>query len=221
MTGYAVGGGCGLLAAFYGHKEVAKAGIHDKLHVTTPTQRVLPDLEILSRDLVVTLALQEEHRLFERLRHFLRVIGVQVKPVGSRDVERQVGRGGRRQAARIFDQLHLFFDDRELLLPHHRIWHTQRKHIGHLIQDHILKRPRRTCQDDQATNLRVGRGYAWSQVAAQAMSQHKDLGHSLGGYLAPRIASADPQKTEEHTSELQSRGHLVCRLLLEKKKKKN
>src|SRR5690625_2295675 len=27
-----------------------------------------------------------------------------------------------------------------------------------------------------------------------------------------------PQRSEEHTSELQSRGHLVCRLLLEKKK---
>src|SRR5437660_2708874 len=29
-----------------------------------------------------------------------------------------------------------------------------------------------------------------------------------------------PPRSEEHTSELQSRGHLVCRLLLEKKKKK-
>src|SRR5437660_3344943 len=28
-------------------------------------------------------------------------------------------------------------------------------------------------------------------------------------------------RSEEHTSELQSRGHLVCRLLLEKKKKDN
>src|SRR5690625_5572895 len=28
-------------------------------------------------------------------------------------------------------------------------------------------------------------------------------------------------RSEEHTSELQSRGHLVCRLLLEKKKKIN
>src|SRR5437870_6551817 len=28
-------------------------------------------------------------------------------------------------------------------------------------------------------------------------------------------------RSEEHTSELQSRGHLVCRLLLEKKKQKN
>src|SRR5439155_26117355 len=34
--------------------------------------------------------------------------------------------------------------------------------------------------------------------------------------------SGPPRKlrSEEHTSELQSRGHLVCRLLLEKKKKK-
>src|SRR5207253_11363470 len=29
------------------------------------------------------------------------------------------------------------------------------------------------------------------------------------------------ERSEEHTSELQSRGHLVCRLLLEKKKKKS
>src|SRR5690625_6890531 len=28
-------------------------------------------------------------------------------------------------------------------------------------------------------------------------------------------------RSEEHTSELQSRGHLVCRLLLEKKKQQN
>src|SRR2546422_2812681 len=31
----------------------------------------------------------------------------------------------------------------------------------------------------------------------------------------------DVNRSEEHTSELQSRLHLVCRLLLEKKKKKN
>src|SRR5207253_5624329 len=37
-----------------------------------------------------------------------------------------------------------------------------------------------------------------------------------------RISRRDrrPQRSEEHTSELQSRGHLVCRLLLEKKKRK-
>src|SRR5687768_17670492 len=31
-------------------------------------------------------------------------------------------------------------------------------------------------------------------------------------------AASDPGRSEEHTSELQSRLHLVCRLLLEKKK---
>src|SRR5439155_5943824 len=32
-------------------------------------------------------------------------------------------------------------------------------------------------------------------------------------------SAATRRRSEEHTSELQSRGHLVCRLLLEKKKK--
>src|SRR5690554_7764161 len=36
----------------------------------------------------------------------------------------------------------------------------------------------------------------------------------------PPSASGDGTRSEEHTSELQSRPHLVCRLLLEKKKKK-
>src|SRR2546430_15362398 len=34
-------------------------------------------------------------------------------------------------------------------------------------------------------------------------------------------ASRPPRRPEEHTSELQSQSNLVCRLLLEKKKKKN
>src|SRR5687768_18008904 len=34
------------------------------------------------------------------------------------------------------------------------------------------------------------------------------------------VAPHDIERSEEHTSELQSRLHLVCRLLLEKKKKK-
>src|SRR5258707_7312887 len=45
-----------------------------------------------------------------------------------------------------------------------------------------------------------------------------------GGRLAPsrRVVSVPgvpPHRSEEHTSELQSRQYLVCRLLLEKKKK--
>src|SRR2546429_3934904 len=39
--------------------------------------------------------------------------------------------------------------------------------------------------------------------------------------LPPSAADARPCRSEEHTSELQSRLHLVCRLLLEKKKKYN
>src|SRR2546422_7736226 len=50
-------------------------------------------------------------------------------------------------------------------------------------------------------------------------------GHDLGGEGGEgREPAAEPgdhqQRSEEHTSELQSRLHLVCRLLLEKKKKK-
>src|SRR5438876_3326832 len=36
-----------------------------------------------------------------------------------------------------------------------------------------------------------------------------------------RCAACTPPRSEEHTSELQSPVHLVCRLLLEKKKKTN
>src|SRR5690625_7011722 len=48
---------------------------------------------------------------------------------------------------------------------------------------------------------------------------------NLGEYKATAhrrikiIVGFRTQRSEEHTSELQSRGHLVCRLLLEKKKK--
>src|SRR5437870_9036551 len=38
--------------------------------------------------------------------------------------------------------------------------------------------------------------------------------------LRDRVQVQPRLRSEEHTSELQSRGHLVCRLLLEKKKKK-
>src|SRR2546430_13399223 len=41
-----------------------------------------------------------------------------------------------------------------------------------------------------------------------------DVGHQDGQWLA------DIDRSEEHTSELQSQSNLVCRLLLEKKKKK-
>src|SRR6266550_3649934 len=42
------------------------------------------------------------------------------------------------------------------------------------------------------------------------------LRHRTGA--GPRRRRCPPRRSEEHTSELQSRLHLVCRLLLEKKK---
>src|SRR2546425_2625733 len=40
-----------------------------------------------------------------------------------------------------------------------------------------------------------------------------------GTKRAPRLAPRRKERSEEHTSELQSLAYLVCRLLLEKKKK--
>src|SRR2546422_4497644 len=41
-----------------------------------------------------------------------------------------------------------------------------------------------------------------------------------GARRVSKLRDHRPARSEEHTSELQSRLHLVCRLLLEKKKKK-
>src|SRR5439155_10265617 len=48
----------------------------------------------------------------------------------------------------------------------------------------------------------------------EALAAEAHLGQRPVEHLARRT---DERRSEEHTSELQSRGHLVCRLLLEKK----
>src|SRR5689334_23862722 len=54
----------------------------------------------------------------------------------------------------------------------------------------------------------------WTRVSSHIV-------HPREGPHPPRAArAASPSRSEEHTSELQSQFHLVCRLLLEKKKKK-
>src|SRR5439155_19691090 len=68
-----------------------------------------------------------------------------------------------------------------------------------------------------------------SPRAARADAAHDGLGRDggvrsqrrrlHGGTRADRSRHRRILRSEEHTSELQSRGHLVCRLLLEKKKK--
>src|SRR2546430_7440575 len=48
--------------------------------------------------------------------------------------------------------------------------------------------------------------------------QEYDIRHSIGAKL--RAHGARQVRSEEHTSELQSQSNLVCRLLLEKKKRR-
>src|SRR6266508_6371855 len=56
----------------------------------------------------------------------------------------------------------------------------------------------------------------WRAVATLSPTTAR---RSISGWQPMRIALRSRTRSEEHTSELQSRGHLVCRLLLEKKKK--
>src|SRR5690625_6253034 len=57
----------------------------------------------------------------------------------------------------------------------------------------------------------------FADVLALANTLPGPINTKLAGYIGWRIAGWRG-RSEEHTSELQSRGHLVCRLLLEKKK---
>src|SRR5690625_2365903 len=59
----------------------------------------------------------------------------------------------------------------------------------------------------------------------ETVKEHKQQGDYDDAIFKAVIDEVKDRKksprSEEHTSELQSRGHLVCRLLLEKKKKKH
>src|SRR5687768_17884296 len=67
-------------------------------------------------------------------------------------------------------------------------------------------------------------GRAGGEAGAYGHGGAIGAGGRLGACgLRPTIGGGQPvcQRSEEHTSELQSRLHLVCRLLLEKKKKES
>src|SRR5262245_63333817 len=61
---------------------------------------------------------------------------------------------------------------------------------------------------------------AGTRIAAQVIEVRGFLQLALGplGDLLQRVFDRSTRRSEEHTSELQSLRHLVCRLLLEKKK---
>src|SRR2546425_5097765 len=56
--------------------------------------------------------------------------------------------------------------------------------------------------------------------AGESYPTASDIGRR-GLYLPSSTGLTDDERSEEHTSELQSLAYLVCRLLLEKKKNKN
>src|SRR5690625_6793436 len=62
--------------------------------------------------------------------------------------------------------------------------------------------------------------YCTGRSTAQAPSDYGRSETVEGTAQLITDAGGTAHRSEEHTSELQSRGHLVCRLLLEKKKKK-
>src|SRR2546429_2539214 len=66
-------------------------------------------------------------------------------------------------------------------------------------------------------SLRRESELAVAQAAAERSARRERLAVSGGHLLSAAVQFLG--RSEEHTSELQSRLHLVCRLLLEKKKK--
>src|SRR2546421_1351502 len=81
----------------------------------------------------------------------------------------------------------------------------------------MIRRPPRSTLFPYTTLFR-------SPLAAAAGLDHRARGRGraarrLLGVRAPAPRRSQARRSEEHTSELQSRSDLVCRLLLEKKKK--
>src|SRR5207244_11182736 len=70
-----------------------------------------------------------------------------------------------------------------------------------------------TAATSLALRRALGRGATFGPALEEAFALAARGGHPLGSFV-------DRLRSEEHTSELQSPDHLVCRLLLEKKKNK-
>src|SRR2546429_7345770 len=95
----------------------------------------------------------------------------------------------------------------------------------------MIRRPPRSTLFPYTTLFRSHQAIALGQderdeVHLAAAMQRLLLGHGAGpGNMGVDRPTLDDRKqlgrSEEHTSELQSRLHLVCRLLLEKKKKQD
>src|SRR2546422_6575765 len=84
----------------------------------------------------------------------------------------------------------------------------------------MIRRPPRSTLFPYTTLFRSGDGARHAPAGytgCSSRSIHRADGSARG--QRPTIPLETQARSEEHTSELQSRLHLVCRLLLEKKKK--
>src|SRR5207253_4994043 len=70
-------------------------------------------------------------------------------------------------------------------------------------------------RSSSGTRRRACHGRPTFHFFARAASKSSSTTSSTASGASPEM---EGRRSEEHTSELQSRGHLVCRLLLEKKK---
>src|SRR5258705_10008357 len=82
----------------------------------------------------------------------------------------------------------------------------------------MIRRPPRSTLFPYTTLFRSHVEVA-AHVAAGDLPEPQEAEHQVGEVLTDPRAQAEEVRSEEHTSELQSLRHLVCRLLLEKKKK--
>src|SRR3712207_7531941 len=93
----------------------------------------------------------------------------------------------------------------------------------------MIRRPPRSTLFPYTTLFRsAGSGWSSSELFAPRAVTPFPTNHGMRVFLtrvsraAARMrATSSRPRSEEHTSELQSRQYLVCRLLLEKKKKKS
>src|SRR5436305_11238501 len=91
----------------------------------------------------------------------------------------------------------------------------------------MTRRPPRSTLFPYTTLFRSERGCAVEPADQQEVDILEGLLEDIGGssthseaHQRHDLRELEAERSEEHTSELQSRPHLVCRLLLEKKKKK-
>src|SRR5690606_40720684 len=81
---------------------------------------------------------------------------------------------------------------------------------------------RQSSRTSQIGDLGVGLIGVWPRSTLDLAGQgvRRPGGMSVGGMTGRWYGRGSHERSEEHTSELQSRENLVCRLLLEKKKTK-